>query len=221
MYGNEERLLTTQSGGQFIPTSQHAENIDHNATENQPHDILHVLTNCTTPFASLNVLNNDDLSILLTFFVSRDDDAAHMTSLICHAHLQSQPRYVISAVLLEHSLCDGGVFVLLWEGTKRTSWDVCSAWQAPGPHLVTSSEVADVNIESKNVKGPCDLTLSVRAVKKPRDGQLELWHLSATEGTVYLLMGGAGGGRVVVPAHALNFQYFCVKKTFLELEPIP
>ena len=188
MSGSEERLLTTQSGGQFIPESQHAENIDHNATENQPHDILHVLTNCTTPFASLNVLNDDDLGILLTFFVLRNDDAMHMTSL-CRAHLRSQPRYVISAVLLEHSLCDGGVFVLLWEGTKRTSWDVCSAWQAPGPDLVTSSEVVDVSVELKNVKGPCDLTLSVRAVKRPHDGQLELRHLSFTEGKIYLLRG--------------------------------
>ena len=119
-------------------------------------------------------------------FASLEDDVRRTASLTCHVHITSPPLFVISAVLLEHSLCDGGVFVSFWENTTRRAWDICSAWQTPGPDFVTSSNVADVIIELNDAAFPCYITLSARAVKKPQEGQLELRHLSAKEGTAHL-----------------------------------
>ena len=120
----------------------------------------------------------------------RDVSARHLTPLTCSVHLTSQPRYVISAVLLEHSLCGGdggGVFVLLWDKAKRRSWDVCSVWQAPGPDFQASSNVADLSIEWTEVLHPFNLNISIRATEKIHKGQLESRYLSATEGEVFFI----------------------------------
>ena len=184
-------ISQSQQDGDFDVTvtslSQRAEDFDVTATKSQPNGSLHVVTNCTHPSVSLDMLTDDDNDILVTFSAVGDVSAKHVTPLTCRVHLTSQPRYVISAVLLEHSLCGGdggGVFVLLWDKAMRRSWDVCSAWQAPGPDFVMSSNVADLSIEWTEVIHPFNLNISIRAMEKLHEGQLELRYLSATEGEV-------------------------------------
>ena len=73
---------------------------------------------------------------------------------------------------------------MLWDKEKRRLWDVCSAWQAPGPDFLTSSNVADLSIEWTEDIYPLNLNISIRAVEKLHEEQLELRYLSVTEGEV-------------------------------------
>ena len=167
--------------------SQQAEDFDVTVTKNQSNGSLHAITNCTHPSVSLDMLAGDDRDILLTFSTAGDVSANHLTPLTCRVHLTSQPRYVISAVLLEHSLCGGdggGVFVLLLDKEMRRSWDVCSAWQVPGPDYLTSSNEAVVSIEWTEVIHPFGLNISIKAMEKLHEGQLDVRYLSATEGEI-------------------------------------
>ena len=189
--GSEDPLLSTRGTNQLTSQSQPAEDFDRMVTKKQPTGSLRVLTNCTHPFVSLDILTNGDRDVLLTFSALGDTSVRHMTPLTCHVHLTSPPRDVISVVLLEHSLCggsDGEVIILLWDKANRSHWDVCSAWQTPGPDFVTSSNVADVTIELMDAIYPCDLNISIRAIEKPQEGQLELRYLSASEGKASLFI---------------------------------
>ena len=199
--GSEHHVLSTHGTNQLTSLSQRtedfdltvtslsqqAEDFDVTVTKNQPNGSLHAVTNCTHPSVSLDMLADDDRDMLLTFSAVGNVSAKYLTPLTCQVHLTSQPLYVISAVLLEHSLCGGdggGVFVLLWDKAKRRSWDVCSAWQAPGPDFLTSSNSADVSIEWTEVIHPFDLNISIRAMETVHEGQLEVRYLSATEGEI-------------------------------------
>ena len=185
--GSEDHILSTHGTKQLTSKSQGDEDFDVTVTKNQPDGFLHVVTNCTHPSVSLDMLPGDDRDMLLTFSTVGDVSANHPTPLKCRVHLTSQPRYVISAILLEHSLCgddSGGAFVLLWDKAMRRSWDVCSAWQTPGPDFLTSSNVADVSIEWTEVIDQFSLNISIRAAEKLHEGQLELRYLSAIEGEV-------------------------------------
>ena len=182
-----EETPTTRSVHQSTSESQDAEDSDNMVTDAQSKHQLRALANCTSLYVSIYVLTNDDRDVLLTFSSFKSADVRFMTSLSCRIHLTSPPSSVISAVLLEHSLCSGGgVFVLLWDNATRTSWDVCSAWETPGPDFVTSSNTADVSIELNDVSYPFDLNISVRAIDKPLEGQLELRFISATEGNLIM-----------------------------------
>ena len=189
-YGTKQLTSQSQRAGDFdvtvISQSQQAGDFDVTVTS-QSNGSLHAITNCTHPSVSLDMLADGDRDILLTFSAVGDVSARHLTPLTCSVHLTSQPRYVISAVLLEHSLCGGdgdGVFVLLWNKAKRRSWDVCSVGQAPGPDFQASSNVADLSIEWIKVLHPFNLNISIRAMEKLHKGQLESRYLSATEGEV-------------------------------------
>ena len=188
MVESEGQALVTKSTDQLISEAQHAEDFAFKVKETQPNDPLHALTNCTTPFASADILVHNDQDILVTFSAGGDDDARYMRSQTCHIYVTSQAFYVISVVLLEHSLCDGGVFVLVWDNTSRKPWDVCSSWQTPGPDFVTSSNRAYVSIDLSGVTQPSDLILSIRAIEKPTKGLLELRHLSDKEGRAHLFV---------------------------------
>ena len=182
-----EDFDVTVTKNQLTSQSQRDVDFDVTVTKNQSNGSLHAVTNCTHPSVSLDMLTGDDRDMLLTFSAVGDFRAKHLTPLTCHVHLTSQPRYVISAVLLEHSLCGsdgGGVFVLLWDKAVRRSWDVCSAWQAPGPDFLTSSNSANVSIEWSEFMHPFTLNIDFRAMETLQVDQLELRYISATEGEV-------------------------------------
>ena len=144
-------------------------------------------TNCTNPYLSLTTSTLDDKGKLLTFTSKGHHDVEARTSETCRVYLTSHSPDVIWAVLLEHSRCGGGVFVLLWEGTKHRQWDVCSFWHSPGPDMMTSSNGADVRIELNDVIDPCVFTLYVRAVDRIPEGELELHYLAAMQGPYIFL----------------------------------
>ena len=182
-----EEFDVTVTKNQLTSHSQRTEDFDMTVIKNQPNGSLHVVTNCTHPSVSLDMLTDDDRDILFVFSTEGDVSAKHLTPLTCRVHLTSQSRYVMSAVMLEHSLCGGdggGVFVLLWDKAERRSWDVCSAWQAPGPDFLTSSNEADVSIEWTELMHPFTLSISIRAMEALHKGQLELRYITATEGEV-------------------------------------
>ena len=177
----------TVTKNQLTSQSQQAGDFDVTVIKNQPNGSLQVVTNCTHPSVSLDMLTDNDRDILFAFSTEGDVSAKHLTPLTCRVHLTSQSPYVISAVLLEHSLCGGdggGVFVLMWDKAVRRSWDVCSAWQAPGPDFLTSSNEADVSIEWTELMHPFTLNISIRAMDTLHKGQLDLRYISATEGGV-------------------------------------
>ena len=165
---------------QVISDSQPVGNLEHNETEPQVNDRLFAKIDCTDPYISLNRQTRKNGFTRITF--STPDRNVAYTSLSCGVNLTSLPDYVVSAVLLEHSLCDGGVFVLLADYTKSRRWDVCSIWRAPGPDFTSSSRVVSVRIELSDVIDPCVFTISIIATEKPREAELTLRYLSATEG---------------------------------------
>ena len=109
-----------------------------------------------------------------------------VTTQPCAVNLTSRAGKSISAVLLEHSPCAGGVFVLLWDKVRHRRWDVCSTWHAPGPAFMTSSTVVEIIVELNDVSDPCDFNISAKAVVKPPEKELELRYLSATEGKIWV-----------------------------------
>ena len=197
--GVEERTGTTQNTDQPTTISLPAGTFDHNATDKQSHRSLRADSNCTNPSVSLYTVTKSDRSTLLTFSAVGDQHMAQAPSSTCGVQLTSQPSDVIFAVLLNHSVCDGGVFVLLWDNTRHRRWDMCSAWNVPGPDFVTSSSIIYISIELVEVTVLWDFAIKVRATKKTPKGELELKYLSSVEGKLLfhiliLFWGGAGGG---------------------------
>ena len=178
--GVGEKVVTTQDSDDVNTTSLPLEDF---VREKERPSGLYAHINCTESSFSFTTVTKDG-GILLMFSASEGRRAAHMTSLICKAHMASQPAYVISAVLSEHSPCGGGIFALLWDNTTRTSWDICSAWHALGPDFLTSSNVIDISVELADVTYPCSFSISVRPTLNISKGELELIYLSSTEGIV-------------------------------------
>ena len=178
-----------QDTDQFTSKSRPIDKFEPQVVQEQPNGSgsVAVHTNCTNPFITLSTEANQDRTLLLTFSVLRSPDGIQRKPLACLAHLTSPPPYVISAVLLEHSACGGGVFVLLWDAKRRQRWDVCSSWHAPGPDFIASSGTAAVSIEARDLSDRCDFTIGVKATDMPSAGGLEVRSLSATEGTVYVV----------------------------------
>ena len=181
--GHGERVVSTQATTHSVFDS---------FSERSSDLTLVTQINCTDPYISLNIQTNEGGYTQLTFS-ALDHGAASKTSLSCGVHLTSQPDDVISAVLLEHGPCDGGVFVLLWDDTVHRRWDVCSVWHAPGPDWTTATDTVKVGVELHDVTGTFDFIVGVRAVEKPGKGDLKLRYVSATEGKYLSGVGGGGG----------------------------
>ena len=181
--GSEEQIESTSSTNHNVTASMSAGDFNHTATETQP-SFVHAYANCTDPYASPVLTTDGDGDTLLTFSAAPDHGATHAALPACVVHLTSQRSHVISAVLLEHSPCHGGVFVTLLEATRRRQWDVCSAWHTPGPNFMTLSNVVEVRILLADASNACDLNISIRAVRKLRKGELETRYLSSSEGSI-------------------------------------
>ena len=182
-------VMATQETNQLGPSSLDPGNYDVKVAVTQPHNTLLAHTDCTDPHISLHTLTSDDGPALLTVSGAGVADA-RMTSLPCGVHLTSQPGSVVSAVLLEHSPCDGGVFVLLWDNATHRSWDVCSVWHAPGPDFMATSNVVNVSVELIGVSNYFDFAIHVSAMEKLRE--LEIIYLTATEGKCLCLSATEG-----------------------------
>ena len=154
-------------------------------TKEQLQESLQVHINCTHTSAKLTPLKKDNGEVLLNFSASLGYDVVSMTSLTCKAYITTLPRFVIGAVLLEHSPCGGGVHVVLRDDAHRRRWDVCSTWHAPGPDFMASSNVAEVIVILSDVTDPCDFTIYVSHSDKPERGDLEKRWLSVTEGETW------------------------------------
>ena len=178
--GNEEAIITTQDTNQAIKRSLAVGDYENTVEKETPGNLLLAQINCTEPYISLGLLKYDDGYTLLTVS-SADHHSAYFSSLPCRVHLTSHPDNVISAVLLEHSPCDGGVAVVLKDNTTDRWWDVCSIWRALDMDFRSTSGVVDVSVELRGVTSPCNFSINIRAVKKLGEG-LELRYLSSTEG---------------------------------------
>ena len=138
---------------------------------------------------SVHLSVKDEGDILLIFSALIHPETVYIESLICRIHFVSAESSVMSMVLLEHTMCNGGVIVVLSDTTRRRRWRVCSALHVPGPDFLTSSNVADVSVELRDVihlfeASVFKVTISVMAMEKPEQGELLLRHLSAKEGTI-------------------------------------
>ena len=151
-------------------------------TDNFERNVIELrATNCTTSHVSLKSVINEEGCALLSLSALGHHKSAPVTVLPCRIHLESQTRYFISAVLLQHSSCGFGVFVVLWDNYRWTRWDVCSAWHVPGPDFRTSSNYLNILVEVSEVHDPFDFIISVKAEQlDPR--KLEVHLLSADEG---------------------------------------
>ena len=58
----------------------------------------------------------------------------------------------------------------------------CSVWHSPGPDMMTSTGVADVQAEINDAIDPCKFTLYVKPVNETIIGQLEVHYLSTHRG---------------------------------------
>ena len=181
--GPLEQLTETHITDQPVTNPQSTGDFHHSVT-----DSLQVHTaNCTSRYLSFTTSTLDDTGILLTFTSKGNLDVKVQRPQTCRIHLKSHSRDVIWAVLFEHCKCGGGVFVFLWDGTRHRQWDVCSVWHSPGPDMMTSTSVVDMQIEINDVIEPCKFTIYVKPVKETPTGQLEVHYLSATEGKFILL----------------------------------
>ena len=173
-----DQLVDQHNTDQPVTKPQRTGDFHHSVTES-----LQVHTaNCTSRYFSLNTSIMDDAGMLLTFTSKGHLDVKAHRPQTCRIHLTSHSRDVIWIVLLEHSLCGGGVFVFLSDGAPSTQWDVCSVWHSPGPDMMTSTSVADLQIEINDVIDLCKFTLYVKPVRETPKDQLEVHYLSATEG---------------------------------------
>ena len=179
-----EEKKTSRQSNHFIPKTQIVENSDASLTKIQ----LNVNTSCTSPYVLLDISVKGEGDILLIFYALPNPEGENIKSLICRVHFVSAPRYVMSMVLLEHTLCHGNVIVVLSDTSRRRRWHVCSAFHVPGPDFLTSSNVADVSIEFRDVTDLFEATISVMAVEKPEKGELVLRHLSAKEGQIVFVI---------------------------------
>ena len=159
-------------------------------TDNPTNNSLRAYANCSNRNAALDIFSESDEHLLLTFSTSGGDGAAPMAALSCAVSLTSQAGKNISAVLLEHSPCVDGVFVLLWDNVTHRRWDVCSTWHAPGPAFMTSSNEVEIIVELNDATDPCDFNVSAMAVVNSPKRKLEVRSLSATEGKVCNHVGG-------------------------------
>ena len=130
----------------------------------------------------------DEGDILLIFSALINAEGEYIKSLICTIHFVSAAQYAMSMVLLEHTPCNGGVIVVISDTSRRRRWHVCSALLVPGPDFLTSSNVADITAEFRDVTNPLEFTISVMAVEKPKKGELVLRHLSHKEGTILFVI---------------------------------
>ena len=178
----------SRQANHFIPKSQMVETSDAHFTDKQLEDLLNAKANCTSQYVSLDISVKDNGDILLVFSALINPEGEYLKSLICTVHFVSAPRSVMSMVLLEHTLCNGSVIVVLSDTSRRRRWHVCSALLAPGPDFLTSSNVADISVEFRDVNDLFEVTISVIAVEKPEKGELFLRHLSATEGTMLFVL---------------------------------
>ena len=163
--GREGNVVTTQDRVTF----------EHKVTE------LYA-TSCATSYISLNAVINEEGYTLLSLSAPEHHEATPPTSVQCSVHLKSHPHTTISAVLLQHSPCGFGVFVVLWDGKWWKRWDVCSAWHVPGPDFTTSSNELNVKVEFSELHDPCDFIISVGAEKNQTTQHLEVHFLSTKEG---------------------------------------
>ena len=183
--GIEDKAVKTQDTDKRTAFSLSYGDFDSNATDEQSHSLLQAHSYCTNSSVALSALTTEDRDTRLTFSVREDQHVAHLTSSTCRVQFTSQPTFVISAVLLDHSACGGGLFVLLWDNARHRRWDVCSAWNVPGPDYMTSSNIINVSVELVEITGSCDFTINVRAMEKTCKGELELKYLSGTEGMYF------------------------------------
>ena len=185
--GSKEHSAATQRVKRLVTDSQSSGAGHHVVIKKPQHISLHAYTNCSLPNALLGSFSEEDGHTLFTFSMTGDYETTPVTTLSsCTMYLTSQANYVISAVLLEHSPCTSGVFVLLWDNVTSRRWDVCSAWHAPGPSFTTSSNMAEVSIELNDVTDPCDFNISILAVDNSSKGKLELRYLSPNEGKAWV-----------------------------------
>ena len=155
-------------------------------TEKPRRNSLHAQKECSIAGASLNIFTEDDGHLLLVVSLPGHHGTEPVTTRPCAVNLTSLAGKSISAVLLEHSPCAGGVFVLLWDKVTRKRWDMCSTWHAPGPAFMTSSTNVGIIVELLDVSDSCHFNISAMAVVKPTERELELRYLSATEGKVWV-----------------------------------
>ena len=177
--GIEETMLTTNGTKQLTSKSHSTLDFDHTATVKPVQISLLDFTNCSNPFVSLKIVTNNRGDTLLSFSALGNADTPHLS---CRLRVTPKPRHFISAVLLEHTLCGGGVYVMLWDNVRLIRWNVCSAWHAPGPDYTALSNETDVTVELNGAPDSCDFTILVTAVKKPHLKMPELRYLSVTEG---------------------------------------
>ena len=127
---------------------------------------------------------NDKGDTLVHFSALGNADMPHQS---CHLHVTTAQSQAICAVLLEHGLCAGGVFVLAWHRLWRRRWDVCSAWHSPGPDFTAPYSEIDVIVELNEVIDGRHFTIQFMAVEIPHGSTPDLRYLSATEGQFCVL----------------------------------
>ena len=182
--GCAEKTITTQGTERLTPISGSILDSDHTFTLRPLHISLIDFTNCTNPYISLRMVTNYKGDTLLHFSVPGNADIQHIS---CLLHVTSKPSYTVYAVLLEHSLCTGGVFVTLWDDIWRRRWNVCSVWHVPGPDFSALSNEIDVIVELNEVSDHRSFTIHFMAVRKPHRAIPEVRYLSATEGKFLVL----------------------------------
>ena len=188
MAGMEEKNLTTPATDSLTAISLQSMDFVNAAMQKQWQNSQSADMKCINSSVSLKTLTKDDGDMLLTFSAPETHHSVQMTQLTCTVHVTSRPSFVISAVLLEHSPCVGGIFLVLWDNTTRKHWDICSIWHVPGPDFMTSSHVAHVRVELFDVTDPFDFAISIRSIAKLSNRELEIRYLSTTEGLLLLLL---------------------------------
>ena len=183
---SRRETVTSCGTNRFITGSPPTRNFHDETLDRRLLSPLLVHADCTKSHISLSTSNSDDGGTLLVVFVQEDYDVEQLTSLACEVHLTSQSHDNISAVLLEHSPCGGGVFVLLSDNIEHRRWDVCSVWRAPGPDFTTLSNTLDISFELFDNSEPRNFTISARAVESHLLGELEIRYLSPKEGKLFV-----------------------------------
>ena len=90
---------TTSGKNPPTTTPQSAKELNHTLVTKQPQDSLVTHANCTSLYATVNTLVDEEGNVLLVFTSEEHPDTAQMSSQACGVHITSQSRAIFCCAI--------------------------------------------------------------------------------------------------------------------------
>lgn len=143
---------------------------------------IDIQSNCQSRSSHVNVTTAEDLKALISFSYTRSNESSDVTSFRCWMYMTSPSNTVMSLLRLDKK-CSGRGFISVSDAQSHRRWRLCAAaWFAPGLDFTTSSSVVNATIAVNDITVSYAIDIDVQIISKHSEKELEVRHLSATEG---------------------------------------